>query len=173
MMDRSNIVDKSTIEQAVNQALSQAVKKITTWTRKELSNSLAQAKATGKTPIIMAFTNNCYLVGDYAIRQCQDQWSMIYRYNDRELVFDSRTSAIFYAVCEQIGRIDLSDQILTYDQEVSRLRIDHSIYHTRLQRSKNSNADLYRTRYLQTSAQLATAIQRLEKTLRMAKYINL
>lgn len=174
-MEKSNITDKSTIEQAINQALGQVVKQVKHWTRKELVNILDQQRKQDQ-PLIVPLGSNCYLIGNYAIRPYQDHWLMIYRYNDQELVFANKTAAIFYAVCQQRGRTQLADQIYTYDNACVRLSRDHTRFRQRLEHSQqrgHGSQDLYRSRYLETQAQLRHQQQLLEKSLKMAKYIKL
>jgi len=171
-MEKYNTVDKKQVEQAV----AQTVKYLSSWTRQQLKEILNQ-QANQKKPLIVKLGNNGYLVGNYALRKNSDSWSMIYRYDDQELLFSNHESAMFYAILQQTGKILLANQIFNQDQSVSRLQSKILMYKLRYQRSdkkKNqSHCDLYLSRYNQAQMQLQDIQFQLKKSLQMAKYYNL
>lgn len=172
-MDKSIIANKSTIEQAVQAA----VRQVRIWTRRELQALLDQTQHQRQKPIIFPLGKHGFLVGNYAIRRQQDYWCMIYRYNDQELEFTDQESAIMYAVLQQIGRRELADQLLQYDQTCSRLSQEIERFRLRYQqagrRRNYQQKDLYQFRHDQAQMQLRHSRDLLEKTLKMAKYYNL
>jgi hypothetical protein len=169
-MDKSNTVNKQTVEQAILDA----VKHIKNWTKQELSNLLARHKFSKDTILIIPIGHAGYLIGNYALRHVSNEWHMIYRYNDQELVFHNRNAAMFYAICQQTSRISLADQIYNYDQQVHRLdrEVDH--FRIRIKRSSKKRErdikQLYDSRYQESVLKLKHARFLLEKTLQMAKY---
>lgn len=172
-MDKSIIANKSTIEQAVRAE----VRRVRTWTRKELQALLDKTNADRQKPIIVPLGNAGFLIGNYAIRRNHDSWSMIYRYNDRELEFTDQESALLYAVLQQIGRGEVADQLLVHDQNITRLTQETQRFRLRYQqasqRRNTHQQDLYSCRYNHTQMQLQHHRQLLAKTLKMAKYYNL
>ena len=171
-MDTSNTVDKSTIEQAV----AQAVRHVRQWTKQELSNILKEYRPGQEPPLIIPIAGHGMLIGNYAIMNDQGLYQMIYRYNDDQLTFCDRTAAIFYAVCMQIGRSQLADQIKNCDRDINRLNVEAERLRYRLKQAvkkRNSmNIDLYTSRYQETLAQLTQRRHHQEKNLRFAKYNN-
>jgi hypothetical protein len=171
-MDKSITVNKSKVEEAVKYA----VKHVKSWTREELKKLLNTPRSRQDLPLIIQIGNHGYIIGNYAIKQVHDRWHMIYNYSDDTLVFANKHAAIFYAVCNQIGRTAMADEIKNCDEDINRLIVEVDRLKLRLQQAikrKNSmNIDLYRSRYEQALAQLKTRQFRLEKTLKSAKYIN-
>ncbi len=171
-MAQSNTVSKTTIDQAVKQA----VKHVKGWTRQHLQQVLDRHQK-DNVPLIVALGSSGFLIGNYAIRCINERWHMIYRYNDQELEFVRKNSAIFYAVCYQARRGQLADQILKQDNDIDRLQNELSFYRIRIDqaqsRRRTQNLDLYLSRYQETQAQLHHAEKLLEKSLQMAKYINI
>lgn len=171
-MEKFNTESKSIVEQAVRQA----VKKIKHWTRKELFKLIDTQKKQDPRPLIVPIGNNLFLVGNYAIRQINNDWHMIYRYSDQELIFVNKHAAIFYAICNQTQRWQLADQLLNYDQDINRLIVEEGRLKLRLfEANKKKNyamKDLYFNRYQETITQLAQRRMLMEKTLKLAKYCN-
>jgi hypothetical protein len=169
-MDKSNTVNKQTIEQAIVDA----VKHIKNWTKQELKHLLAQNRFSKDNILIIPIGTAGYLIGNYALRQVNNEWHMIYRYNDIELIFYNRNAAMFYAICQQTHRIPLADQIYCYDQQVNRLDIEAAQFKIRIKQSQNKkNSDqleLYASRHQETTLKLRHARFLLEKTLDLAKY---
>ena len=175
MKEKFNILNKSTVEHAVKEV----VKHVKRWTRKELETLLASSIISKeKIPIIVQLDDQCYLIGDYACSLINDHWHLIYRNSDKELEFQNKNSAIFYAICQQTNRYQLAEQILKYDNDILRLRQKANIYRTRYiqagkGKQKSSYSDIYSCRYHESMAKMSHARVLLEKSLKMAKYFNL
>jgi hypothetical protein len=169
-MAQCNIENKITIDQAVKQA----VKHVRTWTQQNLQQVIDRHQK-DKLPLIITLGKEGYLIGNYALRCIDNRWHMIYRYNDQELEFTRKNSAVFYAVCQQTGRGQTAQQILCQDQRIDRLQNELNFFRARIDRArkKSQNIDLYVSRYQETQSQLLVAGNLLEKTLQMAKYINI
>lgn len=171
-MEKLPTESKSIVEQAV----AQAVKKIKHWTRKEIFTLIDIQKKQDRRPLIVPIGANLFLVGNYAVRQIDNHWHMIYRYNDDELVFTNRHAAMFYAICNQTQRWQIADQLLNYDQHINRLIVEEGRLKTRLLSAGNKKnytlKDHYYNRYQETLAQLSQNRMLLEKTLKLAKYCN-
>lgn len=169
-MDKSNTANKQIIEQAIIEA----VKHIRQWTKKELSNLLVKHRFSKDNILIIPIGGSGFLVGDYAIRKHNDEWHMIYRYNDNELKFQSRNAALLYSICMQTNRSQLANLIYIQDQYVDRLSIETYRYQTRLKhlgRSKNLDLrHLYTSRHENSKLKLKHARFLLEKSLTIAKY---
>lgn len=160
----------------VEQAVAQAVKKIKNWTRKEIFNLVDIQKKKDNRPLIVPIRADLFLVGNYAIRQLDNLWHMIYRYNDDELIFVDKQAAVFYAICSQTQRWQIADQLLNYDRHINRLIVEEGRLKIRLLNAGNKNnynlKDLYYSRHQETLAQLSQHRMLLEKTLKLAKYCN-
>lgn len=171
-MDKSDTVNKYTIEQAVLEA----VKHVKKWTRRELSTILAKYRPGRSTPLIIPLNDAVFLIGNFAICSENQIWNMIYRYNDEELEFVNRNAAIFYAVCMQTNRSHLANIIKKYDEEINRLIIEEERLKQRLvqasSRKNHHNMDLYNNKYQNIRARLKHRRSLLEKNLKHAKYSN-
>jgi len=167
---------KSKIVTNVEKEINQVVKKIKKWTRKELQCLIDDKKKQDSKPLIVPINDRLILVGNYAIQHISNQWHMIYRYNDKELVFGNKKAAILYAICCQTSKFALSDQILQCDQDINRLDIEIQRLQQRFDIStKKGNAihmDLYSSKQSQANARLMNKKNQLEKILDMAKYFN-
>lgn len=171
-MEKLDTVNKYTVEQAVTEA----VKHVKKWTRRELSTILAEYRPGRSPPLIIPLNDTVFLIGNYAICSDNQIWNMIYRYNDEELEFVNRNAAIFYAVCMQTKRGYLANIIKKHDEEINRLIIEEERLKQRLShagRKKNYyNLDLYNNKYQNIRARLRHSRSLLEKNLKHAKYSN-
>lgn len=169
-MEKSNTVSKQQIEQAVNQAVGY----IRHWTKQELANIL-DTKNKQNLPLIVPFKNG-YIVGNYALKNVNNHWHLIYRYNDNELVFAAKDSAVMYAVCSQSNKTNLAEMILKADQDLARVEVKLEYYSAKLRhlrKKKNYYAvDLYASRYTECKTQQQSKKTLLEKNLKLAKYFN-
>jgi hypothetical protein len=160
----------------VDREVVKAVKKIKSWTRKELKVLLSTHRKPNQKPLIVPVATNLFIVGHYAIQQINNYWHMIYRYNDIELQFVNQQAALFYAICNQTYRYTTADQLLKYDQEINRLIIEVERLKYRIQQCGKkrmpNNLDLYNSRYNESLVQLRHRRHLLEKTLKLAKYSN-
>lgn len=170
-MDKSH----SNVKQEIDQAVKQAVKHVRAWSRREISSLLDQNR--DSKPLIVPVGQQGYLIGNYAVREYQQDWYLIYRYSDQEYQFTSRESAFMYAICQQTRRGYLADQILKNDQDINRCKIEVDRFQFRLKQAmkkRNSHLiDLYRSRHQESCAQLNHHRFLLEKNLKLAKYFNL
>lgn len=174
MKAKSNILSKSTVEQAVKEV----VKHVKRWTRKELEVLLNTNNSRVKIPIIVPLDDHCYLIGNYACCFKDDCWSLIYRNNDKELQFQNKSSALFYAICQQTSRYQLAEQILKYDNDILRLKFKAELYRNRYYLAKKNkrsghSSEVYSCRYNETVSKIGHARVLLEKSLKSAKYFNL
>jgi hypothetical protein len=171
-MDKSTTINKSKIEEDIKHA----VRHVKNWTRKELKKFLSIPRSRHDLPLIIKIGNYGYIIGNYAIKQVDDCWHMIYNYSDNTMVFVNKRAAIFYAVCSQVGRNTLADEIKNCDEDINRFIIEVDRLKLRLQqaikRKNSTNIDIYRSCYDQAQAQLKARQFRLEKTLKLAKYVN-
>ena len=172
-MDKSNSLDKLTVEQLVDQA----VDYLRQWSKTELSAMLSNTTNKGQMPLIARIGKKGYVVGNYAVLPIDNNWWRVsYRFSDFEHVFTSKLSAICYAVCQQMNRIMLADRILKEDADVGRLSIKADQFYFRLkQAQKKKNAlktDLFLVRYQETTTRLNESKSQLEKSLKSAKYFK-
>lgn len=167
---------KNKIVTNVEKEIDQVVKKIKKWTRKELQRLIDDKKKQDPKPLIVPINERLILVGNYAIQNIANQWHMIYRYNDKEIIFINKKAAILYAICCQTSKFTLSDQILRYDQDIDRLGIEiHRLqqrFDASLKKGKTGYIDLYLSKQQEASARLINKKNQLEKILDMAKYFN-
>ena len=79
-MEKSNIIDISTVEQAVKGVVSY----VKTWTQSELENVIRQSIKEGH-PIILNLGRKGYLVGNCAIDLCNKRWWRLrFRFSNQE-----------------------------------------------------------------------------------------
>lgn len=170
-MEKSIIANRSNLEQAVKAA----VRTVRKWTKRELSELLVNPKALSQTPLIIAFGNNNYLVGNYAISFRKHSWQMIYRHNDEVIEFADRRAAIFYAVCQQSNRYEVANRILALDQNISWAENEMHRYKQRIKQcqQRRTQSELYGIRYQECQLRYQHSKFLLEKTLKMAKYNNI
>lgn len=166
-MEKFSIENKLIVEHAVEQA----VDLVKSWTRQELENLVSKNNIKKKQLLILPLGKHGFIIGNYALKPVEDQWYMLYRYHDKELVFKHKNAAMFYAICQSLGNNKLAEQLLGYDQEINRLNVEADRLKQRIER-KNKNYDLYLNRYYQTRAQLQQKRFLLEKSLKLAKYNN-
>jgi len=169
-MDRSTIANKSAIERAVKFA----VNEVRTWTRQELKSILSNPTP-DKHPLIIPVGNG-FIIGNYAMKPIAGQWHVLYRYNDTEHMFVTKHSAMLYVILQQLNRYELASRILEYNTNINRLTIETERFRIRISQAagkKNFVAyDLYTNRYQESMTKLQHNQFLLEKSLKMAKYIN-
>lgn len=171
-MEKSNIIDISTVEQAVKGVVSY----VKTWTQSELENVIEQS-IKERHPIILNLGKKGYLVGNCAIDLCNKRWWRLrFRFSNQEYLFTNKVSAICFAYYNQIGRHDRADRILKEDDDVARLTIKTEHYYHRYQQAQKKKnvhrTDLFLVRYQESSLRLSASKSLLEKTLKSAKYIK-
>ncbi len=154
----------------LDQALTQAVKFLHQWTRKELSRLQTQ----GEVLILPGKNKNHYLIGRYQLQKQTDHcWSV----SDAEVHvhdFYDKRSALYYCFGTQNKYSRHAEEVRSLDAELGRLTSDCVFYtHTAQQavRAKNwAVYDIVQARLSQISSRLEYVQDQLEKTLRWAKY---
>lgn len=174
MMEKSNTVDISTVETAVDCA----VKYLKSWTRTELLNLVQQNINNNQTPLIIKMGSRGYLIGYYFLEPIEKRWWRLSCSisGDQKHIFSSKIAAVCYAMCSQRGYFNKADRILKDDDAVGRLTMKTEHFYRRYRQAikkKNSQkTDLFLVRYQESSLRLADSRNLLEKTLTSAKYIK-
>ena len=173
-MEKSNTLNISTVEDIVNSAVSY----IKSWTRTELINVVQRNLSNSRSPLIVKLGSRGYLIGHYLLEPIEKRWWRLScsLNGDQKHIFSSKLSAVFYALCYQMGYIKHADRILAEDDAVGRLTLKAEHYfrcYKRALKKKNSQKiDLFLVRYQESSLRLSDSKNLLEKTLQSAKYIK-
>lgn len=168
-MDKLPIIDQSTLKAVVDRAVSM----VGSWTRHELINIVNNTKLNKHDPIIVPIGKNGYIVGNYAIKKIQNHYKMMYRYNDKELEFNSLSNAVNYSICQHRKQNQTANEILKLDTQIGNLLIEEQLYQNKIKRVKDMfKKDYYSNRLTQVRSNLNLAKHRLEKTTNQAKYRN-
>lgn len=168
-MDKLPTVDQNTIKSVVNMAVSMVGK----WTHHELVKLVNQKTSSKEKPIIIPIGKHGYIIGNYAIKKQKDCYSMMYRYSDKELEFNSLSNAMNYSICQHRRQSKIADDILNLDNQIAKLQHKEKFYIYKIQHSKDTfKRDYFSNRLTQIKSNLYTAKLRLEKTLNQAKYTN-
>jgi hypothetical protein len=172
-MAKSNSINISTVEQAVNNAVDYLKK----WSHEELARLMEQTSKGHQTPLIIKVPNKGYVIGNYFLEQIDNRWwRLTYRYGDREYIFFNKLSAVCYAVYSQTNNCTRAERILQDDEQVGRLTLKTEQYYFRYQQAikkKNTHkTDLFLVRYQESLQKLSNSKNLLEKSLKSAKYIK-
>lgn len=169
-MEKSNILNKQVIEQAVNEV----VNSIRSFTEKELKQLLTSKNEKARPPII-PINNLGYIVGNYGIKIYNDCWYVTSIYNqDYEKIFITKLSAILYALAEKNRNYKLANEIEIYDSDIARI-VNKVKYYKKLknQAVNKKMRDLCTNRIIEFEYRLETKKNLLAKSLKMAKYFYL
>jgi hypothetical protein len=152
-------------------AISATAAYINQWTEHEV-NSIS---IKDKMPYIYPIDNIGYIIGHYRVLNKNGEWQV--RTHDKLVhVFTEKLSAIFYVLCELTRRYRLSNNILSADSNVGRLRNDTVHYETSAKRAKVNKEyekyDIWVARLTEANLQLRIANTELRKSLNTAKYIK-
>ena len=154
--------------------INSTVELISQWTQVQLSD----IKKKQKLPVCWALSSGAYMIGNYLVEQ---KLTKTWRTSDhnREFVhnFVSKTAAILYCLCIQVGQLVLANKLRKHDAELGLLETDAEFFRYSLLTAKNNKNDfkisLWVARLTQNLAQQRHARSLLEKTLKSAKYLKL
>lgn len=142
--------------------------RVSEWTKKEL----ADLQALSKEPICLELSNGDYIVATYKITKLAP--GLGWKVDD--LLFTSKTSAIYYATMLHLCKMDEAHKLLTVDSRVAVLESEKSFFRTRLDQAHLQNDEfkigLFTSRYIETKNNLVQAKKELSKIINIAKYIN-
>ena len=170
-MEQSNIINKQTVEQAVEHL----VHKVRSWTLNELVNILKNPN-TNKKNLIIALGPNAYILGKDSIKINHTHCLVLDRNSEKEYYFVNKVAAFAYAICNNFRRYELAEELRNYDLLIDKHSIEVDRFKYRLvkaRKNKNSHAiDLYSSRLKEAETRLHVNKFLLEKTLISAKYLN-
>lgn len=164
-MEESNIINKQVLEQAVDQVVVEFKK----FTKKEIARLLKDPK---NQPIIVPVQDNGFIIGTYALKHYGNLWYVASIYDlDREVVFQNRLAAIFYAISQHNKNYKLAREIFQYDLAIDQITQKIQRYKILIKRKPGSaSRDIFATRLHELECQLYHKRILLAKSLKMAKY---
>lgn len=182
-MKRAGLHSKRKYKQAykklgvTKQVIDHAVK-ITTdylknWTTKEIKRLALQENV----PVFLPIGNHGYFIGRFRLNLLEANCYEVLDHNN-ELIhqFCRKQSAIFYCIARQANKSQIADKLLKIDVNVGKLESDRKYYEiARIKSSKKKDyfkVDLLTARSFDTELKLNEAIQELEKTINIAKYLQ-
>lgn len=157
----------------VEQAADLTTQYLKSWTNKEIKRLALQENV----PVCLPVGDHGFLVGTHKIEKLGTSCWRVLDHNDILIHdFSRKLSAVFYCFTTQSKKINLADRILNADIKVGKLESDQRFYqNTRLQSTKKKDyfrLDLSTSRSLDTEIRLKYAIEELEKTINIAKYLQ-
>lgn len=157
----------------IEQAADLTTRYLKEWTDRELQNLVINEKL----PVCLPIGNRGFLIGRYKMLQInKDCWRVIDNNDEHLHDFGRKLSAVFYCLTTQLNKLNLAREILVADTKVSKLEVDQDYYthslRINLKKQDYFRADLAEMRYMQTKQQLSFAIEELEKTINIAKYLK-
>lgn len=159
----------------VKNEIDAAVQYVGHWQQRELSTLANRPKEA--TPVCVPIGQDSYIVGRFGIRKYSGLWYSIDTRTEQEQHFNSKKTAVLHALCTLKGRLTMAEEILHYDQQVSKLSNDINIYQHRIDSAvKNKDywrLDYYSTRQSGAQYKLDDVKKRLQKTIDLAKYFKI
>mgnify|MGYP003349551420 CR=1 FL=1 len=147
-----------------------AIHRISTWATKEINN----IRYDENFPICLQVTNKSWAIGNFLIKNNGTHcWSL---HNDGKFIhnFYSKQAAMYYAIFERMKLYNSADTLLSADQDLVFANADFDFFTAKVTKiDKNTtdfNAQLWRSRYIESRSKFILARQELEKRLLSAKY---
>lgn len=160
----------------LHQGVEAAVDYIQQWQRDRLLDLALKSKP-GQTPICVPINKDNFLIGSHALTRRNRNWLVIHAFDQREILFSSRTSALIYLLCLQKRYGKLADDILRQDSLVLKFSSEVDFFSHNLSRARNrKNWDrVDHLVNLQSNAKfkLLDAKKQLEKSIVLAKYFKI
>ena len=143
------------------------------WTTRELKNIVLKEKI----PVCIPIGDHGFLVGRYRVENVNgDCWRVLDNNHDEVHNFCRKLSAIYYCVASELKLYQLAQQLLTSDNTVSKLELDNDYFnHTikvSLKKQDYFRADVAKLRQIHTVYELKPALEELQKTINIAKYLK-
>lgn len=143
------------------------------WTTKELRN----IRLTENVPVCIPIGKHGFLVGKYHVENINGECWRVLDHNQEEVHnFCRKLSAIYYCVANELRMYGLARQLQMSDSLVSKLELDQDYYqHTikvSLKKQDYFRADVAKLRQINTQYALRPALEELQKTINIAKYLK-
>jgi hypothetical protein len=143
------------------------------WTNKELQHLVINKNI----PVCVPIGTHGFLVGRFKVSQINNNcWQVTDLNGDNKKLFCRKLSAIYFALAEHLKSYNLSYRLYKADSVVNKLETDQDFYRNTMKvNSEKQNyfkADLAKIRYLNAKIMLKFAVDELEKTINIAKYLK-
>jgi len=160
----------------VDHGVTQVVKYINDWKKKELFQLAANPKP-GTIPICIPVGKTSYVVGRYGVMKEGAVWAAVNSSNNDRYNFSRRATAIVYTLCEQTGHRKLAQSILHHDANVIKIAEELEAY-TYKKECASRKRDYWRVDHFNIMAasaefRLSDAKNQLEKSIQLAKYFKI
>lgn len=178
-MVKSAIAKKSKIkycaskeeQDEIGHAVDIAVQYVNTWKLNEITRMIQR-----NAPVCIPIGNRGYVVGHQAIVPTHDgTWDLHGFSRGKINTFSSRAAAVAYSMCDQSGKIKISQEIMESDRLVRKYQenLARSRYRLDQARAKNDiwRMDLFTTLIQESQLYLTDAQDQLQKNLKQTKYM--
>jgi hypothetical protein len=167
-----NVSNKNPTKQQADAVIQLAAQYISAWTQKEFT----KLSANKKIPLIWPTPEGGYIIGHKRIVPHNGSWQLQDFTRRPVHTFDSKQSAIFYCLCDQVKSYHLADMIRITDSEVMRLKNDVIHYNRSLERGikqKDTVAiSIWSARLDDAKVNLNAVQNQLQKSIKSAKYLK-
>lgn len=145
---------------------------IAAWTQREFAK-LANNK---KLPLIWPLPKGGYIIGKQRVISAGGYWQLQNSHGDVKYTFESKQSAIFYSLCDQINQHRIADMIRVTDYEVMRYKNDIVHFESSLKRAEKKQdsfgISIWTARLEDAKLRLNFAQIQLQKSIKSAKYLK-
>jgi len=159
-------------KQQVDAVIVAAAQYISSWTHREF----AQLSKNKHIPLIWPLPSGGYRIGKLYVVPAEGYWHLLDHNRELQHEFDSKQSAIFYCLCEQVHSDYLAAEIKSADSEVKRFKNDLIHYENSKNRAiKNQNIigiSIWTARFEDARLRLELAQKTLKKSIESAKYLK-
>lgn len=162
----------------LNTAIDHAVEYVKLWKRQELINIVTNPPKTNSLPVCIPIKKDTYVIGNQGLTKSDNVWHLTEANTKKSHLFVHRSSAVVYAICTQIGKPKLAQEILNHNQDLIRLQTklnEFKYLQDKARRRKDKDywrLDYYNIMLESVEFDIVDAKIQLEKSLNLAKYFK-
>lgn len=155
----------------ISHAVDIAVQYVNTWKLTEITRMIRR-----NAPVCIPIGNRGYVVGHQAIVPTHDgSWDLHGFSRGKINTFSTRAAAVAYSMCDQSGKIKISQEIMESDRLVRKYQENLARSQHRLDQARAKNdiwrMDLFTTLIQESQLYLTDAQDQLQKNLKQTKYM--
>lgn len=158
-------------QDSIGVAVDLAVRYVNQWKLDEIARMIQR-----KTPVCIPVGDRGYVVGHQAIIPSHDGTWDLHGYSRGKInTFSTRAAAVAYSMCDQSGKIKISQEIMESDRLVRKYQENLARSRHRLAQARARNdiwrMDLFTTMIQESQLYLTDAQDQLQKNLKQTKYM--
>ena len=158
-------------QDSMSRAVDLAVQYVNQWKLHEITRMIRR-----KAPVCIPIGNKGYVVGHQAIVPSHDgTWDLHGFSRGKINTFSTRAAAVAYSMCDQSGKIKISQEIMESDRLVRKYQENLARSQHRLAQAHAQNdiwrMDLFTTLLQESQLYLTDAQDQLQKNLKQTKYM--